>query len=127
MLQGGKSADAISASGNQSGWDPEVSDLVNMYKTQIQECILSADDQTLEVQRCLSIIKSSNLDLAVESEEEEWVYAAFVDDLCLQAPGPDAANIPEQSLKSTFLGTMDPAAAWLLVVLITGCNPYDLI
>ncbi|KAL0024964.1 hypothetical protein WJX77_006455 [Trebouxia sp. C0004] len=45
----GRSADAISASGNQSGWDPEVSDLVNMYKTQIQECTLSVDDRALEV------------------------------------------------------------------------------
>ena len=126
-LQDATSSDVIWASGNQSGWDPELSDLVDIYKTQIQECSLSVDDQALEVQRCLSIVKSSHPDLAVEadSEEEVWAYADFVDDLCLQAPGPEAANVPEQLLKSTFLGSMDPAAAWLSVVLITGCNSYD--
>ncbi len=124
-LQDGMSSDVIWTSGNQSGWDPELSDLVDIYKTHIQECTSSRDDRTLEVQRCLGIIKSSNLDLTVEAEEEVWAYADFVDDLCLQALGPDAADIPEQLLKSTFVGNMDPAAAWLSVVLITGCNSYD--
>lgn len=120
------SSDVIWASGNQSGWDPELSDLVDIYKTQMQECTLSVDDRALEVQRYLSIIKSFNrLDVTAEAAEEVWAYADFVDDLCLQALAPDAANIPEQLLKSTFLGSMDPAAAWLSVVLITGCNSYD--
>lgn len=120
------SSDVIWASGNQSGWDPELSDLVDIYKTQMQECTLSVDDRALEVQRYLSIIKSFNrLDATAEAAEEVWAYADFVDDLCLQALAPDAANIPEQLLKSTFLGSMDPAAAWLSVVLITGCNSYD--
>lgn len=122
----GMSSDVIWASGNQSGWDPELSDLVDIYKTQMQECTLSVDDRALEVQRYLSIIKSFNrLDATAEAAEEVWAYADFVDDLCLQALAPDAANIPEQLLKSTFLGSMDPAAAWLSVVLITGCNSYD--
>lgn len=119
------SSDVIWASGDKSGWDPDHSDLVDMFKTQIQECTPSMDDRALEVQRCLSVIKSSNLDLAVEAEEGVWAYANFVDDLYLQAPGPDASDIPEQALTSTFLGNMDSAAAWLLVVLITGCNSYD--
>ena len=120
------SLDVIWASGNQSGWDPELSDLVDIYKTQMQECTLSVDDRALEVQRYLSIIKSCNrLHVTAEAAEEVWAYADFVDDLCLQALAPDAANIPEQLLKSTFLGSMDPAAAWLSVVLITGCNSYD--
>ncbi|KAA6422724.1 MAG: hypothetical protein FRX49_07259 [Trebouxia sp. A1-2] len=121
----GKSADAISASGNQSGWDPEVSDLVNIYKTQTQECTSSVDDRNLGVQQCFSNIKLSNVDLTVMAGEEVWAYADCVDDLSLQALGPDAASTPTPSLKSTFLGNVDPAAAWLSVVLITGCNLYD--
>lgn len=124
-LQDGKSADAISASGNQSGWDPEVSDLVNIYKTQTQECTSSVDDRNLGVQQCFSNIKLSNVDLTVMAGEEVWAYADCVDDLSLQALGPDAASTPTPSLKSTFLGNVDPAAAWLSVVLITGCNLYD--
>jgi hypothetical protein len=124
-LQDAMSSNVIWASGDQSGWDPELSDLVDIYEAQIQECTSSVDDRAREVQQCLGIIKSFTPELTAEAEEELWAYADFVDDLCLQAPGPDAASIPEQALKSTFLGDMDPTAAWLLVMLITGCNPYD--
>ncbi|KAL0043967.1 hypothetical protein WJX82_009704 [Trebouxia sp. C0006] len=64
------SSNVIWASGDQSGWDPELSYLVDIYEAQIQECTSSVDDRALEVQQCLGIIKLFTPELTAEAEEE---------------------------------------------------------
>lgn len=115
MPQAGASLEASSNSCNTADWDPTVSEAVGKIKAQLQA--VSLDGNTLELRQQLSSITSSNL--AVRSQQYEWVYAAFVEDVCLQQscsvqnPGPVCL---EQPFEHTFLGAMDLNSAWLAVL-----------
>lgn len=107
--------EASSSSCNTADWDPVVCEAVDKIKTQVQA--ISLGDNMLELRQQLSTIKTANL--AVQSQQYDWVYAAFVEDVCLQqscsaqAPGPACL---EQPFKHTFLDAMEMNSAWLSVL-----------